>query len=200
MRINYVLIDLENIQPDTLAGLDTEHFRVIVFVGASQAKVAFDLASEMQKLGPKAEYIKITGNGNNALDFHVAYYIGKLSALDATAYFHIISKDTGFDPLIQHLKDRKIGATRCKTVEDIPLLKVSNSNSAIEKSAVIIENLRQRGASRPRTLKTLTSTISSLFQKKLTAEELKLLVTELEKMKVILINGQKISYMLPQHK
>lgn len=196
MRTNYVLIDLENVQPDTLAGLDAEHFRVIVFVGANQAKVPFDLVSEMQKLGAKAEYIKIAGNGSNALDFHIAYYIGKLAALDATAYFHVISKDTGFDPLIQHLKDLKISAVRSKTIEDIPLLKAANSKSLPEKTVVVIENLRQRGASKPRTVKTLSSTISSLFQKKLANEELILLIGELQKNGAISINENKVSYSL----
>lgn len=35
MRTNYVLIDYENVQPTSLAGLDAEHFRVLVCVGAS---------------------------------------------------------------------------------------------------------------------------------------------------------------------
>lgn len=196
MRTNYVLIDLENVQPDTLAGLDAEHFRVIVFVGANQAKVSFDLVSEMQKLGAKGEYIKIAGNGSNALDFHIAYYIGKLAALDATAYFHVISKDAGFDPLIQHLKDRKVSVVRSKTIEDIPLLKTANSKPLAEKTAVVIENLRQRGASKPRTVKTLVSTISSLFQKKLADEELTAILAELQTKGILIVNENRVTYKL----
>lgn len=196
MRTNYVLIDLENVQPDTLAGLDAEHFRVIVFVGANQAKVSFDLVSEMQKLGAKGEYIKIAGNGSNALDFHIAYYIGKLAALDATAYFHVISKDAGFDPLIQHLKDRKVSVVRSKTIEDIPLLKTANSKPLAEKTAVVIENLRQRGASKPRTVKTLVSTISSLFQKKLADEELTAILAELQIKGILIVNENRVTYKL----
>lgn len=197
MRTNYVLIDLENVQPDSLAGLDTEHFRIIVFVGANQAKVSFDLASQMQKLGSRAEYIKIAGNGSNALDFHIAYYIGKLAAEDSSAYFHVISKDAGFDPLIQHLKSMKIGVVRSKSVEEIPLLKAANSKSLPEKAAVVIANLRQRGASKPRTVKTLSSTISSLFQKQLAGEELTLLLAELQTKGLITVNENKVSYALP---
>jgi hypothetical protein len=197
MRTNYVLIDLENVQPDSLAGLDTDHFRIVVFVGANQAKVSFELASQMQKLGSRAEYIKIAGNGSNALDFHIAYYIGKLAAEDPSAYFHIISKDAGFDPLIQHLKGKKIGAVRSKSVEEIPLLKAANSKSLPEKAAVVIANLRQRGASKPRTVKTLSSTISSLFQKQLAGEELTLLLAELQTKGIISVNENKVSYALP---
>ena len=55
----------------------------------------------MQSLGADAEYVRIEGNGPNALDFHIAFYIGNIAAKDPDCYFHIISKDTGFDPLIK---------------------------------------------------------------------------------------------------
>jgi PIN domain len=152
----------------------------------------------MQKLGPRAEYVKIAGNGSNALDFHIAFYIGHLSAQDPTGYFHIISKDTGFDPLIQHLRARKVPVVRSKAIEDIPLLKAANSKSIPEKVAVVVANLRQRGASKPRTLKTLSSTISSLFQKQLTEEELTLLLADLQSRGFVLVNQAKVSYVLPE--
>ena len=198
MRINYVLIDLENVQPASLAGLDAEFFKVLIFVGASQTKIPFKLASVAQRLGERAAYIKIAANGSNALDFHIAYYIGRLAQQDPTAYFHIISKDTGFDPLIQHLKSQKIGATRSKDISEIPLLKAANSKTLQEKTAVVIANLKQRGASRPRTVKTLSSTILSLFQKQLPGEELTLLLAELQSSGAITISENKVSYALPE--
>ena len=108
MRPNIVLIDFESVQPASLAALAADHFRVKVFVGATQSKLPFDLVTATQQMGNRAEYIKIAGVGPNALDFHIAYYIGRLAAHEPEAFFHIISKDTGFDPLIQHLKDNKI--------------------------------------------------------------------------------------------
>jgi hypothetical protein len=197
MRTNYILIDYENVQPSSLAGLDAEHFRVIVFVGANQSKLTFDIAAAVQRLGARAEYIKISGNGSNALDFHIAFYMGRIAAGDPTAFFHIISKDTGFDPLIQHLKERKIFASRSKEVGDIPLLKASNSKSTPEKMDVVLANLQQRGASRPRTVKTLTSTISSLFQKQLCDDDLTALLEALEGEGLIATSGNKVTYSLP---
>jgi hypothetical protein len=198
VRTNYVLIDYENVQPESLAGLDAEHFKVLLFVGASQTKLTFEVAASMQKLGGRAEYIKIAGNGSNALDFHIAFYIGHLSAVDQTAYFHIISKDTGFDPLIQHLKAKKISVVRSRVVEDIPLLKAANSKLLPEKVIVVVANLKQRGASKPRTLKTLSSTISSLFQKQLSEEELAELLAELQKQGLVLVSENKVSYALSE--
>ena len=194
MKKNYVLIDYENVQPDFMAALEKEHFNVIVFVGANQAKVTFEVASVLQQLGSRAEYIKISGNGSNALDFHIAFYIGQIAAKEPDAYFHIVSKDTGFDPLIQHLKSKKILASRSKSVADIPLVKISNSKTTSEKAAAVLTNLKQRGTSKPRTVKTLSSTINSLFQKALLEPEIVAIIKELEKQGAITITETKVAY------
>ncbi|TCZ78546.1 PIN domain-containing protein [Lysobacter sp. N42] len=198
MRTNYVLIDYENVQPSALAALEKEHFQIFVFVGANQTKVNYEIADTLQRLGPKASYVKIAGNGPNALDFHVAFYIGQLAAADPNSFFHIISKDTGFDPLIAHLKSRKIYACRSKDIGEMPIVKAANSKSPAEKLEVVVANLKQRGSSRPRTVKTLTSTISSLFQKALAEEELSALLKALQKHGYVSVNETKVSYSLPE--
>jgi urease gamma subunit len=199
MRANYVLIDYENVQPETLSILDAENFKVLVFVGANQVKLLFETAAALQQMGNKAEYIKISGNGPNALDFHIAFYIGQLAASDPTAYFHIIFKDTGFDPLIQHLKSKRLFAARSRDVSEIPLLKVANTKTPAEKIAVIVANLQQRGASKPRTVKTLLSTVNSIFQKQLAEQELAELLKDLQTESYIIVNGTKVSYALPTY-
>jgi hypothetical protein len=78
MPTNYILIDLENVQPKNLNILLDLPFRIYVFVGENQTKIPFDLAATMQSFGENAKYIKISGNGKNALDFHLAYYLGIL--------------------------------------------------------------------------------------------------------------------------
>jgi len=196
MKINYVLIDYENVQPAALEILNKEHFKVIVFVGANQTKVTFDVASALQGMGERADYIKISGNGPNALDFHLAFYIGQLSTQNPESYFHIISKETGFDPLIEHLKSKKIFVCRSKDITDIPMLKVANSKTSHEKFSSIVSDLKRRGTSRPRTVKTLSSTINSIFQKQLPEHELVELLDELQKQNIVNINGTKVSYAL----
>lgn len=198
MRTNYVLVDYENVQPSALTALEKEHFKIIVFVGAGQSKVNFDVAASLQRLGPNASYVKISGNGSNALDFHIAYYIGQLAAAEPDAYFHVISKDTGFDPLITHLKAKKVLACRSRDVSDMPIVKAANSKSPTEKLAVTVANLKQRGASKPRTVKTLSSTISTLFQKALPEDELAALMKLMEKQGWIAISGTKVTYSLPE--
>jgi hypothetical protein len=197
MPNNYVLIDYENVQPKNLELLASDEFKVLVFVGQNQAKIPFDLADSMQLLGKDARYIKITGNGQNALDFHIAYYVGELVAKEPGAYFHIISKDKGFDPLIQHLKSQKIRIQREKDLGEIPLLQLPDTSSIDDKISAIVKNLGGRGQSRPRKVTTLSNTINSLFNPKLSAKELAALVKEMEKRKLIVINQKNVSYKLP---
>ena len=198
MVTNYVLIDFENVQPRNLEILASHPFKVLVFVGASQAKIPFELAAAMQHLGDDAQYVKIGGNGKNALDFHLAFYVGELAAKDPEAYFHIISKDTGFDPLIKHLKTRKIRIQREKDLAEIPVLRMSTATSDDEKVASIVKNLAGRGHSKPRKVKTLANTINTLFTKKLEEMELMSLINELQKEGYIVVSKGNVSYKLPQ--
>lgn len=46
-----------------------------MFVGANQKRIDIELAKAMQSLGSNGEYIQIMGNGPNALDFHISFYI-----------------------------------------------------------------------------------------------------------------------------
>jgi hypothetical protein len=197
LKTNYLLIDYENVQPRNLAVLNGHPFKVIVFLGASQTKVPIEFARALQLLGSNAEYIQISGNGSNALDFHIAFTIGELSKTDSSAHFHIISKDSGFDPLIEHLKKKGVSAQRSKEITDVPLLKVSNAKTAQEKLEAIIRNLASRGTGKPRKVKTLSNTINALFLKSLEEAELVRLVKALETNGHISIDGENVSYHLP---
>ena len=194
MATTYVLIDFENVQPRNLEILVNHPFKVLVFVGAAQAKIPFDLAAAMQQLGDRARYIKISGNGKNALDFHLAFYLGELVTREPDAAFHLISRDSGFDPLIRHLRERKIRVQREKDLAEIPLLRMPGGSSTEEKIAAIVKNLAGRGQSRPRKVNTLTNTIKTLFTNKLDERELTELVSELERRRFIVVHNSNVSY------
>ena len=197
MKKHYILIDYENVQTKSLAVLHStpnQAFRVIVFVGANQSRIPIELVSSMQGFGNKAEYVQITGSGRNALDFHIAYYLGALTERDPTGYFHVISKDTGYDQLIKHLKGKKVSAARQKDLFEIPWLSSSNKKPMNEQIAAIVENLAARGNSRPRKVKTLKNSINSLFGNKLESEKIDNLVKDLKEQKYIVIKQENVTY------
>ena len=197
MKINYVLIDYENVQPVMADVLAAEQFKVIVFVGASQAKVNFDVVSALQRKGSAAQYVKISGNGRNALDFHIAYYIGQLSTNEPDAYFHVISADKGMDPLIEHLRGKGLRVSRSEEIQAIPILKVTDSAPVDDKLSAVIAYLISRGVQRPASMKTLSGSVAALFNPKLADAEVASLLSQLEAQGVFAMAGNKLQYALP---
>ncbi len=116
----YVLIDFENVQPKALDRLQPGAVRVKVFLGQHQTRLILELVQALQPFGADAEYIAIQGNGPDAVDFHIAFYIGRLAAADPGATFTIISKDKGFDPLVRHLIGIGIPCQRLPDIEGTP--------------------------------------------------------------------------------
>jgi hypothetical protein len=196
LKTNFVLVDFENVQPKNVTLLSGGPFKIKVFLGANQAKIPLEMACALQAFGPDAEYLQIDGNGRNALDFHIAYYLGRLAAESPGAFFHVISKDTGFDPLIKHLEVQGMSCQRSKSIADISLPTIPKVQTIPQRVDAIIENLTKRKAAKPRTLRTLRSTISALFANQLAAAELDALVEQLTKRGVIKVADGKVHYEL----
>jgi hypothetical protein len=106
-----VLVDFENVQKLDLARLPA-HAHIRIFAGAQQPKLPTALVLQAQALGLAIERIRIDGNGPNAFDYHIACHLGEGLARTPHADFVIVSRDTGFDPLLRHLKARGLQCRR----------------------------------------------------------------------------------------
>jgi len=113
--------------------------------GANQAKVSVEVAKALQPLGSNAEYVQISGNGPNAVDFHIAFTIGEISKSDESARFHIISKDSGFDPLIEYLRTKGIVAQRSAEIPGVPIRRTRYRRSWKPSFATCRKTLADRG-------------------------------------------------------
>jgi hypothetical protein len=197
MRSNIVLIDGENVPANSLELLDPEKFRVLLFVGAKQPSVPVKTAVAMQKLGTRAEYIQMSGNGPNALDFHIAYYIGVLSTNEPSTTFYLISKDTGFDPLIRHLKSRQITVVRLPAVAEILKPKKTAPKPA-KSSGDLVESvadwLMQIKVTKPRSRGALQNSIASRWRNQIPDDGISAVILELVKRGTISIEDEKVSY------
>src|SRR5687768_18503685 len=96
-----LFVDLENVQKLDLSKIPA-NVRVMVFYGVTQKKLPEELVVQAQPFGNRLSWIKIAGQGPNALDFHIAYYLGRELTERPTAHCAVLSRDTGFDPLIRH--------------------------------------------------------------------------------------------------
>src|SRR5262245_19837311 len=120
MATNYVLVDFENVQPD-LSMLAKTPFKVKVFFGAKQqeGRVPFKLLDAMLQLGGHVEPIKVMRSGSNAVDMHIAYYVGRNVEKEPAGVIHIISGDTDFDPLVEYLRANGVSCKRAKSITEI---------------------------------------------------------------------------------
>lgn len=162
-----LLIDFENVQNINLEQIEKSDFRIYVFIGESQNKIPFDLVKTAQKLGGKLEWVKIDGNGANALDFHISYYLGSQIEKNRNNEYVILSKDKGFDPLVRFITKQNVKCRRINSIIEIaPSRKSDGRNEEYRK---ILENLKKiEKAKRPRKRNTLKQHVKSLLGKTLT--------------------------------
>jgi PIN domain len=193
LKTDFVMVDFENIQPKEVASLNGQAYKIKVFLGAQQAKVPLAMAQALQAFGAHAEYIKIWGNGKNAVDFHIAYYIGRLAATAPDARFYVISKDTGFDPLLKHLKEQDIFCQRLTSLAAVASAKSSRAAN-VDRVSAVVENLQKRKSAKPRTAKSLRTTIRALFRNELTEGEVDELIERLILRGVMKISDGKVHY------
>ncbi len=195
MKTQVILVDWDNVQPELLPALNLEGIRVLVFIGPHQNKLPFAMVQAVQKLGERAQYVQVSKQGNDALDMHIAFYIGKLAVELQDAYFHVIAKDRDYDPLVAHLKALKIGAAKWPDLASIPVLKRAAASTVKEKIEAIKDWLLERKANRPKTLKTLTNSLkTSAFAGRLDDQEIESLITALNEKGLISVEGQKVVY------
>ena len=93
--------------------------KVAIIVGQDQSKVPIDLVQKTQPFGNAVEWIQVSGKGRNALDFFIAFFLGRDVAADRSKNFIIYSKDTGYDPLINYLKKSGIKARRIVSFQEL---------------------------------------------------------------------------------
>ena len=196
MKTQVILVDWENVQPELLPGLDLDGVRLVVFLGPHQSKLPFAVVDAVQKFGDRAEYVKVSKQGKDALDMHIAFHIGRLSCQLADAYFHLISKDTDYDPLIIHLKERfGIFASRWTALSAIPVIRRAQAKTLKDQVEATQEWLVERMGSRPKSLKTLCNSLkTSVFVGRLDDGEIEALISALVAKKWVTIQGQKVSY------
>ena len=143
MRLTYILIDFENVQPaaEDMSLIRGADYRVRLFHGPNQKRFDAGMVKALQPLGSQLEYIQGERRGKNALDFHIAFYLGRLveackvsgSTNDKTAAFVIVSKDAGFDALLDPVRALGHRALRTPTIADaLTFVKSKDSGATVE--------------------------------------------------------------------
>ncbi len=184
--MNHVFVDYENVHEVDASILGAKSVTLTLLLGARQTKLDAELVEKLMAHASSIQLIRLTTSGKNALDFALAYYVGRAVITDPTAYFHIISRDQGFDPLIEHLKSRHLRARRHDDFSTLTFSHPPKSPPAEPKATpptpvdplitLALERLRKALTNRPKKQKTLLSHLKSILGKDATeAEAAKLL-------------------------
>ncbi|MDO4878496.1 MAG: PIN domain-containing protein [Neisseria sp.] len=108
--MKHILIDFENVNPppEDLARLEAENCHIWLFLGKLQQKaLPLELCESLCLFGKNVHFVRVSRVSKNALDFYLAYYLGRISLQDEEAEFCILSGDSGYDTLIDHLESRR---------------------------------------------------------------------------------------------
>lgn len=110
--VNHLFVDLENVKTIDAAVIVGKHLRLHVFLGPQNKKLDVEVVEKLLENAQAVQMIRIAKVGRNALDFVLAYHLGQAVLGDPKGYFHIVSKDSGFDALVDLLKSRHVKVKR----------------------------------------------------------------------------------------
>jgi len=189
-----LLIDFENIQKIDFERIDTTSTELFIFVGKSQNKVPFQLVEKTQKLGALVKWVKIAGDGKNNLDFHIAFELGRLSQRTQDGVeFIILSKDSGFDPLVKYINESGITTKRIGNLAELDESRKELPSSKF--TAYVVANLRKiDNQKRPRTRGTLRKHMESILRERAPGYEIDLIIEEMFVNGLLTQTGNRLKY------
>jgi len=165
--VNHVFVDQENVKSIDAAVIGGKHLRLHVFLGPQNKKLDVEVVEKLLENAQAVQLIRIATVGRNALDFVLAYHLGQAVLADSKGYFHIVSKDAGFDALVDLLKSRHVKVKRHADWSTLhfqstpkPAMAVVSPVAAAkpalsEAAQKLLENLRKNLKGRPKKEKTL---------------------------------------------
>lgn len=167
LPVNHLFVDLENVKSIDASVIGGKHLRLHVFLGPQNKKLDVEVVEKLLENAQAVQLIRIATVGRNALDFVLAYHLGQAVLADPKGYFHIVSKDAGFDALVDLLKSRHVKVKRHADWSTLHFQSTPKPAAAVvapaevpkpafsEAAQKLLENLRKNLKGRPKKEKTL---------------------------------------------
>ena len=153
---NHVFVDFENVHEIDFSVIGNKSVSFSLLLGAKQTKLDVKLVEVMMEHASSVHLLRLGSSGKNALDFTLAFYLGQAVTTDPTGYFHIVSKDKGFDPMIEHLRSRHINVRRHDSFATLPFSCPSKATGQPDELfARVLGHLRKNKTNRPKRKSTL---------------------------------------------
>lgn len=150
--MSYIYVDYENVHDAGLSGIADlkENDVVVIFYGRAIKSIPFDLHVQIMNSKAHTEYIKTTKTAKNYLDFQLSSYLGYCIGSNIQGPFFIISKDTGFDSVVDLWSSRGFSVKRVETLQDTMnsgKAKKSKKGKSIQKQSEPVKEKNVKGKS-----------------------------------------------------
>src|ERR1051325_7599061 len=93
LPLNHVFVDFENVHAINAGVIGRKGVTFTLLLGAHRKTLDVTLVEQLVQHAASVELIRLNESGKNALDFALAYYVGRAVAADPAGFFHIVSKD-----------------------------------------------------------------------------------------------------------
>lgn len=146
------LIDYENTGVKGLYGIEKLHEDdlIVVFYGPKTGAVPFDDHVRISSAVSHVEYIKTSKTAKNYLDFQLTTYLGYLVAYTGNKEYCVVSKDGGYDSVVDFWKARGMSIVRRETISvDKPVKQTTRR----AKKQVTVENENENIKSVPESIR-----------------------------------------------
>ncbi len=159
------LIDYENTGVKGLYGIEKlqEDDLIVVFYGPKTGSVPFDDHVRISSAVSHVEYIKTCKTAKNYLDFQLTTYLGYLVAHTGVKEYYVVSKDSGYDSVVDFWKSRGMTIVRRENISAEKPQKATLRKTATAKPESQNENER---------IKSVPETIRKKVRHTLKAENL----------------------------
>lgn len=115
--MTYYFIDYENVNGAGISdtSIMQQGDRVEIFYSDTCKNVSLEIIEQLSQKGIGIGAYGVAIGAKNALDFQLSTYLGYSVAMDRNARFVIVSKDTGFDKVVDFWKSREVSISRVDT-------------------------------------------------------------------------------------
>jgi hypothetical protein len=168
--LHHVFVDYENVPRVDAAIVGAPGVALTLLLGPKSTKLDAALVEQLLEHTGSVQLIRLAASGKNALDFALAYYVGRTANAHPGTHLHIVSKDQGFDPLVEHLRSRHLHARRHDDFTTLPFSKGPAPERPAPKApptppedpvARALDHLRRMPTNRPKKKKSLLSLLKS---------------------------------------
>ena len=107
-------VDFENVHDSGINGVTglTENDEILIFYSMKSEHMSFDTHVSIMQSPAKVKYIKLRRSAKNYLDFQLVTHLGFVIGSGMPGPYYIISKDTGYDSVVDYWKDHGVTILR----------------------------------------------------------------------------------------